>query len=320
MGDFFTSRLGAGRWLVLAVLLASGAALLTGRGLDVAYAAVVAVPLGGLAMLLHGSAITALIGEALVALGGCALGVGIGGPLIGLAVAIGMGGIVYLPRQRRRRPPRHRAGLSGMIAVLVLSAQTLVAGIDTSLSGEESPVGLLINCVWLVLATVICAGWPQRRRFAEAIARLGLGRPSLRAILVAITIGVLLVPAINLLSALIGVLFETQGWPVTSDDEVRSLFSGLMSPVGVLVIAITAGITEEIVVRGLLQPRFGLVVPALFFTALHAWQYRLDVLLPLLLLSLALGWVRARWDTTACVIAHGVYDLVIGALLLGGLT
>ncbi|MCX7861282.1 MAG: hypothetical protein N2385_14415 [Chloroflexus sp.] len=40
-----------------------------------------------------------------------------------------------------------------------------------------------------------------------------------------------------------------------------------------MVIGVTAGLGEELGVRGVLQPRLGIWLSNLFFTSLHAFQY-----------------------------------------------
>lgn len=320
MGEPLTTRINAGRWLLAGLLGMTAAAIALGRPIEIAYAAAVAVPLGGMALLLNGSRLTALIGEIISLNGFALLGAVIGGPLVALAVLIGMVGIAYLPAPRRRQPPHHRAALAGMIGSLVIAAQVFTAGVAPPSGGQEDAFSLALSFAWLLPAVALCAGWPQRRTLSAARARLGLARPTGTQALAAVGIAAGLVVVVNAVGLGVDWLFDLNGWAKTTDAEVRTTFAGLMTPLGVVVIAITAGIGEELFVRGLLQPRFGVVLPAVFFTALHAGQYRLNTMVPLLVLSLALGWVRARWHTTAAIIVHGTYDLLIGVLLLGGIT
>jgi membrane protease YdiL (CAAX protease family) len=110
------------------------------------------------------------------------------------------------------------------------------------------------------------------------------------------------------------------GWPTTDTAAFEKLLSNLITPLGAVVIGVTAGIGEELMVRGLLQPRFGIVAAALFFTSLHAFQYSLDGLLSVFIIGCILGVVRARSNTTTSAIVHGVYDfvLVMASVLLAG--
>ncbi len=76
-------------------------------------------------------------------------------------------------------------------------------------------------------------------------------------------------------------------------------------------IGVTAGVGEEMVVRGVLQPRLGILVSNLFFVGLHAFQYGFDALLSVFIIGLILGIVRARTNTTTSAIAHGTYDFIL---------
>ena len=78
--------------------------------------------------------------------------------------------------------------------------------------------------------------------------------------------------------------------------------------------AIGAGVGEELAIRGLLQPRLGIIISNLFFTALHAFQYNGDGLLQVFLFGLVMGLVRRRTNTVVCMIIHTLYD--VGIILL----
>ncbi len=84
-----------------------------------------------------------------------------------------------------------------------------------------------------------------------------------------------------------------------------------LTPLGAVVIGVTAGLGEEVAVRGVLQPRLGLVLSNLFFTALHALQYNFDGLLSVFLAGLVLGWVRRHTNTAVSAVVHGFYDFLL---------
>ena len=299
----------------LICVLPSAVALGLGRYTDVAYAALTGLPLASLAVLLYAAPMVAFITEAAMVLVLPAIGAYAGAPLIGVAVGIGVMGIAYWPRWPGFES-RHRVGLSMMITALIVAGHVSAAGKTSTPTGGDDPLSLLLNLSWLLPALFVCVGWPHRRTLRSALARLGLVWPDRRTLLSAIALGLILVPIMLALSTITDALFVSAGWATTSADDVRQVFAGLMTPLGIVVIALTAGVGEEILVRGILQPRFGLVLSAVVFTALHAGQYQLAALLPLLCLSLALGLARRRWHTTACVVAHAVYDLGVGWTLI----
>jgi membrane protease YdiL (CAAX protease family) len=74
------------------------------------------------------------------------------------------------------------------------------------------------------------------------------------------------------------------------------------------VIGVTAGLGEELAVRGVLQPRLGILLPNLLFASLHALQYNFEGLLSVFLVGLILGLIRRRTNTSTSAIVHGAYD------------
>ena len=87
-----------------------------------------------------------------------------------------------------------------------------------------------------------------------------------------------------------------------------------------VVVAVVAGIGEELAVRGVLQPQLGLFLSNLFFTALHAMQYNWDNLFSVFVSGLVYGVIRKKANTTTSAIAHGTIDflLIMGFLLVTG--
>ena len=117
--------------------------------------------------------------------------------------------------------------------------------------------------------------------------------------------------AVLALDPAIARLWEALGWPRTDTKAFEKLMAGLITPLGAVVIGVTAGLGEEVAVRGVLQPRLGMLLANLAFTSAHAYQYSWDGLLVVFLVGLALSVLRARTNTTTSAIAHGVYDFIL---------
>jgi membrane protease YdiL (CAAX protease family) len=153
----------------------------------------------------------------------------------------------------------------------------------------------------------------QTRGLRAALARLGLRRLGPRQVAGALVAAALFHAGIGVLE-----LAETVFLPTTHarEERFRLEFVGLPPVVGALLISAAVGVGEEVVFRGALQPRLGVVLTSLIFAATHV-QYQLPGVAMIFLLSLALGVLRRRSSTsfTACV--HGFYDL--GAFLLPNL-
>jgi hypothetical protein len=92
---------------------------------------------------------------------------------------------------------------------------------------------------------------------------------------------------------------------------IQQVVIGIVAAVGLVLIGITAGLGEELAVRGVLQPRLGILLSNLFFTGLHAFQYNWDSLLIVFTVGMVLGVIRKRTNTTTSAITHGVYDFLL---------
>jgi membrane protease YdiL (CAAX protease family) len=95
-------------------------------------------------------------------------------------------------------------------------------------------------------------------------------------------------------------------------SNTNQLFGGLVSgPVGIAAIALAPAIGEEILFRGALQPRIGLIATALLFASFHA-QYGLSFdTLGVFVIALGLGSIRKFTNTTTSAMSHAAYNLLV---------
>jgi len=259
--------------------------------------------------------------------------------VVGVTLAFILGALCFLPIARRgfaRLVPIdsqsfvHATALATAITLSLLAFMPLVisgeppllaimqdAGLDDS-SPQEQLRSSLYGLIWAVPASLFAVGFPRKRTLMEACDRLGLTRPRSRQILLAAA-GVLgLVVAMTVLEALSLRLWNAMGWNTTDQKAFEMLFSFAVGPVGAVVIGLTAGLGEELVFRGVLQPRLGILISTLLFTGIHALQYNFDGLLQVLVLSLIFGLIRKFSNTTLSAIVHGGYDFTL--LLFSWLT
>jgi len=178
--------------------------------------------------------------------------------------------------------------------------------------GSRSELGqqldLIYGLIWMLPLALVAAGWPVRRTAGETLQRLGLVRPTWRQLAFGIVAAVVLAVLMGYLSEGLTQLWRWLGWPETDAVAFEQLLSGLLNPFGAVVIGITAGLGEELAVRGVLQPRLGLLLSNLAFTAIHAYQYSFDALLIVFLLGTVLGILRHYTNTTTAAVVHGVYN------------
>lgn len=216
--------------------------------------------------------------------------------------------------------PVHTLAL--VLAVLLLGWQvTLLAFVDV-LAADRSQAPLTIldmfaqELPFLIIAFV-GVGLYIRREGSEAAERLGVVRPAWWQVTLALT-------AAGAFAAFsFGVEALSHAWTpqVAHGIDVTSqhLFGGLDNdPFGIASVALLPAICEEILFRGALQPRLGLIVTALLFTSIHT-QYSVSFdTLAVFILAIGLGLIRKYTNTTTSIITHATYNLV-AAVSLGAL-
>jgi uncharacterized protein len=167
---------------------------------------------------------------------------------------------------------------------------------------------LLYGLVWTVLLCLLAAGFPMARPLPAALVRLGLTWPGWRGIAVGVVASVLMVPLFTAADQVATGLVESFGLATTSSAWIDRLFGRDFGLLGALAAALSAGLGEELVWRGVIQTRYGLPLAALGFAAIHGFQYGPDGLIVVFLSGLVLGVLRWRTNTTVAAVAHGGYD------------
>lgn len=253
---------------------------------------------------------------------------------LGILAALVIAGLGFLPALRRLLAgflPLEAASFVHMIALVAVVGITLVAivplvvlGVPPLLSPGFSQLlaqtevsdasGLLsqtYTLLWAIPVSVFAVGYGIRRSLAASLARLGLVRATVRQIGIGAGVAVLLVIGVNVLEFGLDWFWSLQGWARTDAEAFGELMAFAFSPLGAVVIGVTAGLGEELAVRGVLQPRLGILLSNLFFTSLHAFQYNWDALLVVFLLGMLFGILRNRTNTTTSALAHGLYDFIL---------
>jgi membrane protease YdiL (CAAX protease family) len=172
------------------------------------------------------------------------------------------------------------------------------------------PTDSMVSLVSDVAIALAGVGFMLTRDFRTAGARLDL-RP-LRVRHLAWALG-----AATLFHLVVGAMEWTESIVLPGFHALEERFDyefvGIPRLAGAALVSVTAGVGEEILFRGALQPRIGIVASAVLFAMLHV-QYQVPGVLMILAVGLALG-VLKRWtSTTFTVVVHVVYDL--GAFLL----
>ena len=163
--------------------------------------------------------------------------------------------------------------------------------------------GAVFGYVILALASV---GFLVRRDLRSTLDRLGITRLGTRDLLL-IALGVPVLFGLNLA----GEWGQHHWFPALadSDSRINHALAGALDKRAMIALALTAGIGEEITMRGALQPKLGLVLTSLFFAALHV-QYSWYGMGLIFALGMVLGVIRKRSNTTTAMIVHAIYDLL----------
>ena len=207
----------------------------------------------------------------------------------------------------------HITGLGLFFALLgFLGSQNILLPAPDIIAEEIGIGAIIVQGLFFVGLALACVGYGIGRDAHQAKNRLDLRRISLVGVGAAVGVvlaGYVLAIVFNGLS----IAFEPDT-NRTIDENLDTLAGGQSAWIMAPVIGLTAGIGEELLFRGALQPRYGIILTSLLFTSLHS-QYGLSfVLAGLFGLSILLGLVAKRFGTTHAIIAHTLYNTVAVAL------
>ncbi len=236
-----------------------------------------------------------------------------------LPLGLGLGlGLPLLPQVRRLLArvtpidPRSPVDMAGLCVTLFALAW-LVAPAASATPMEDVPaVGtfeLVLQVVLYLVLAYAAVGWWFARSLRAATERLGIGWPTPRVIgaaLGGLAVGMVVTVAVNLVGALLQPDVVDELSAVT--DEITA---EVQNPVGALLLGVSAGVGEEAIFRGALQPRFGIVPTSIVFALLHT-QYGLNfAIVGIFALSVVLGVLRQRYGTTAAMITHALFNFLV---------
>jgi len=257
---------------------------------------------------------------------------GAGGNAVDGALQIVAGGVSLLlivtgwdriPGLRHLRP---RAPISWLALALYLLAlahnlapTSGTSTVATTVAKPESTADLVEGALPFVVLGVAAVGPGVRRNWRESLERLGLLPLRWWWWLVGLAVGALLVKGGGHIYDLVNLLT-----PADCRAQQQRIFQHLAGPGRTwweqLAVAGTAGFGEELLFRGALQPRVGILLASLLWASLHL-QYTCHghpsaSNLYILLLGLVFGAMRRWFGLGAAIASHVAYDATI--LLFGG--
>lgn len=175
--------------------------------------------------------------------------------------------------------------------------------------GEISIAYLLSQFIFMIALAFVLVGAGQWRSFKGAVDRLGLKRLNPRQVGVALlaVLGAFLVMGIGgALTAWLQPDFNNEIQQTT--DEITKNVSSIA---GAVFFGLGAGASEETLLRGAVQPRYGIWITSLLFALLHS-QYGISFVLGgVFCMGLVLGFLRNRINTTAAILTHAVFNTIV---------
>ncbi len=187
--------------------------------------------------------------------------------------------------------PNSRIDMVGLATILPIMVALGIIALtkpkpDTKI--ESVSLGeLLVQVIMFAGLALILVGAGTYRTWPQVIERLGLRKISPR------TVGIALAAVIGVI-AISGAASGVTHWlqPNLYDDlqqVTKDMTADVQNPIGAIALGLSAGIGEELLLRGAIQPRFGIFITSLLFAILHT-QYGLTfVLVGLFLIGFLLG-------------------------------
>ena len=240
---------------------------------------------------------------------------------IGLAGALGL--LYLLPRVQRLvarliplRPNSPVAVLTVALGLVLIGQQIAIPLQQQASTTPLTYTDLLSQDIPFFMLAFVGVGLFTRRSWPETLERLGLVRPAAGWWWAVALAGVALFLAVAFgIERIADVVAPAQQKQVTDVSNV--LFSHFNNPAAVVFLGLLAGIVEEVLFRGALVPRMGVIVSAILFAALHT-QYAISfATLEVLVLGIGLGLLRV-WSrsTLPCIVTHAGYDIAVGLIPL----
>lgn len=241
-------------------------------------------------------------------------GEGIGWMLVVLSAGLGLPLIGQFRQLLGRVMPLDPASATDMGGLSILAAVAILVFYlsytsrgnvgSTSVSYGE----LVLQSATFVLLGFLAVGAGMTRSWRDAVDRLGLERLTTRQVVLSVGL-VVLCFAITILAGALTHLLQ----PSLSNEiqkNLKGMVSGVSSVPGALAIGISAGVGEEILFRGAIQPRYGTVFASLIWAIFHI-QYGLSIVsLGIFVVGILFGLERRYLNTTASMITHIVYDVL----------
>lgn len=197
------------------------------------------------------------------------------------------------------------------------AALSMAPGALDALAGaglEVSMVDVLAQQFLFVLGAFAGVGLFIRRDSTALNQRLGLMKPTGKQIWTGIRWMIFFVFLQGCISVTWALFDSAQ---VEQLSGINEALLGNFDTVGEwFLLAAAAGLGEEILFRGALQPILGLIPTSFIFAISHVQYGLTPATLTIFLFSLVLGIIRTRSNTTVAILVHAGYNFILGLMSL----
>lgn len=209
-----------------------------------------------------------------------------------------------------------------IFASVITIGNFILAGGIAGLAENLTDIGiadLLVNFVMYVVIALFGVGIFVRRSIPRVIKRLGIRILEKENVLLwfrngskHIIIGAVVGFGMFWVQVGLSAIWQASVSPDTLAEQsaaAQAMFAAFSGSLWLgFLLALTAGIGEELLFRGALQPIFGNVIVSIFFVMLHSQYILTPASLIILTVSLVFGFLRNHYTTPSAMMAHFVYN------------
>lgn len=184
------------------------------------------------------------------------------------------------------------------------------------LSETYDILNLLGFQITMFLLSFVGIGLATRRTFKQCVSRLEIRFPNLKYAI----LGVVALFLIDyMVWGIMGVFSQFFGGGIAQktieessnvENTVNMIRQVAPSTLNLAIVSIVVGISEELLFRGALQPRFGNLYTSILFSSLHFQYLSVIALIEIFIISYILGIIKEKTSTSTTIIIHIIYDFI----------
>ncbi len=192
---------------------------------------------------------------------------------------------------------------------------------------SESNLAIVLNGVYEVLNLVsfqiimfvmsfVGIGFATRRTIKQCISRLDIGIPNLKYALFGVAllfiVDYIIWGGMGILSKILGgeIAKKTVEESSNVENVVNLIRNSAQSTFQIALVSVIVGISEELLFRGALQPRFGKLYTSLLFASLHFQYLSIIAITEIFIISYVLCTIKEKTNTSTTIVIHALYDFV----------